>query len=132
MNNYRTNAALKGFGLAIFGYALTLGLGALIGSLFADGDSFADLGIYAVTLVVLAPLGAVAGALIGLKIFGDTNRPKVSWMTGLLIAGILFIMYIGPGMPLGLAGAILALAVIGVYRAGLGSIETREMTAIKA
>lgn len=132
MNNYRTNSALKGFGFSLFAYAITLGLGALVGSMFADADSFTDLGIYALTLVVFAPLGAVAGALTGLKLFGDPDRPTMTWTTGLFILGVFAIMFLGPGMPFGLTGIILATAGIAVYRTGLGPVSVGKVSASRA
>jgi hypothetical protein len=50
---------------AAAGYVGMLGLGRLIASRLADGGSFLDLGIGAMTVVVLAPLAALAGAMVG-------------------------------------------------------------------
>lgn len=128
MNHYQTHSALKGLGLSLLAYAITLGLGALIGSMFAGGDSFTDLGIYALTLVVFAPLGALAGALTGLRMFGDPGRSPMNWTTGLFIVAVFIIMFMGPGMPFGLTGIILATAGIAVYRTGLGPVSAGNVS----
>lgn len=60
---------------ALSGYAGVLGLGWLTSSQLSGGDSFADLGLAALTIVVLAPLAGLIGAAMA---FAPYRRWKLS------------------------------------------------------
>ena len=116
---YRGIDALKTLGIAAGGYAIVLLSGFVVGRLFATGDSLADLGIYALTAVFLAPLGAAAGAYVGLRKYGN------GWSrSSLLGAGLVLLAGVGALVvtrsPFAVTVALVGVAVVTAYQAGRG------------
>lgn len=112
----RLRAVLIGLGGAVIGGAIGVALGAggvwAVRTFSSDSSSWADLGVAAVALVIVAPLLTVVGALIALRIGTGRAIARPPAMTALMAAVV------------GAAGAFLgsgvtrfSLAVIGV---GLG------------
>jgi hypothetical protein len=97
-----TLGALAGLGLG-FGSALAV---RVFGS---SESSLADLGVAAFSLVVVAPLLAVAGALIALRLRTGHAVPRPLWMT----TGIATTLAVG-GALLGSGVFRWSLAVVGV------------------
>lgn len=124
--NYRYGAALRGLASAAAVSGVVLGLG-LFGASRMDGDSFADLGLLAITLVFFAPLGAVVGAYLGLVMFGTSERPAFGMGSVLVPPGIGLTLYLSSGIPFAIAGILIGIAMVIAFRTGLGpSVDDRR------
>lgn len=119
MSSYRPEFALRGLAFSAIGYLPVLSLGTVIGQTL-DEDSFAGLGLIALTVIVLAPIGAMAGAFGGLRAFAEPRRSRLTWpwfAVGALASAIVVAV---AGFPYGVVWLILGWALSIVYRTGMG------------
>lgn len=129
---YRPAAALRALALAALGYLLILGIGAGVGVLL-DDENFTGLGLIALTVVVLAPLGGLAGAAMGLRLYGDSLRPRLTWRWPVMATAFTIAAIGVLELPTGLTWLTLGLASSMVYRTGVGATPAidrrrRQMT----
>ena len=123
LNNHRRLGAARVLVYAVIGYVGVLGFGMLASAAVAGGDSFADVALAAVTLVFLAPLGALAGAAIGLYPYRNARlhgtESFIFWALPVIVIAGASAASARNGLPVGLAVFMLGLAAMAVIRVAL-------------
>lgn len=108
---------------AASGYLLVLLLGFGVSAAFAGGESTQDLGIAAVTLMVLAPIGSIAGAYVGYSKMPPAvlkvPERNIFWSATVLVATASIAALMGQGGPVAAMTGLIGVALLLVLRTAL-------------
>ena len=121
---YDFMTAVKTLGLSAAGYAAVLLLGVGLARLLDDGESFTGLGIIALTVVFLAPIGAVTGSFFGLRRYGAHNMLRPARY--ILAAGVVSLTAVtmSSAGSAAMAWTTIAVAVLLVLLSGYFTVAT--------
>lgn len=122
-DNIKSIAALRGIVYAVAGYLVVLAGGKLLTSTTGDGDTFGDLGVAAVTLVLLAPLAALIGASIAFAPYRTArlsgSDPMVFWSLVVVVLAATIAVAARIGYPAGIMTLLIGAAVLVILRTAL-------------
>ena len=108
---------------ALSGYLGMLGLGKLVTAALGGGNSFADLGLATLTLVVLAPLAALLGASLGYLPYRHHRLVKpdaaLFWSAVALVLGSVGFTALWLDFPTGFTTLLVGSAALVVMRVAL-------------
>lgn len=120
--------ALVSAGYAFAGYLGMIGLGKVVIPTLAGGDSYADLGLAALTLVVFAPMAGLAGSVVGFLPYRHRRLRKAH--AGTFWAAVIVVVAVTAAtgglldVPTALSALLVGLATLLVMRVSL--VERQE------
>lgn len=117
------SGSLRSVVYSVAGYLGMLGLGKLASSRLDGGDSFIDLGVAAMTMVLLAPLAALVGAAVAYFPYRGWRLSKAGaaqfWLAVALVVGFVAGSLLWLDLPTGVTALLIGSTALLIMRVAL-------------